>query len=339
MQNGNLDGSDEVRGGRVRIVGKTKYCGVITARVKEPQKAKRTQGDFFCPICDSSFTRAEGVNYHFSACAKKHGNPQGHSWNSHPSCANRNSRKNGLATASDPHVQPSTSKKINMENNSSESSSASSSDSDEVVQAQPVPQPATLPGGYRPLPTGPRAAQSSTHIDEIVQTQPASQSGSLATGPSTTRSKPTQRRSQTQPDSGISSIQTSSTSTQRRPKPSTTRPKPSTARPKPPQTRPVKKQRTSNPKKTQKRKPKSKKASGVGEQVHNHRLHIDGSLPPISDLGAMFHDMLSNASEKTPWLEALEILSGKQIRIATMCSGTESPLLALEKIQNGKHGL
>ncbi|CAD6580658.1 MAG: hypothetical protein ASARMPRED_000285 [Alectoria sarmentosa] len=334
VQNGNLDGSDEVRGGRVRIVGKTKYCGVITARVKEPQKAKRTQGDFFCPICDSSFTRAEGVNYHFSACAKKHGNPQGHSWNSHPSCANRNSRKNGLATASDPHVQPSTSKKINMENNSSESSSASSSDSDEVVQAQPVPQPATLPGGYRPLPTGPRAAQSSTHIDEIVQTQPASQSGSLATGPSTTRSKPTQRRSQTQPDSGISSIQTSSTSTQRRPKPSTTRPKPSTARPKPPQTRPVKKQRTSNPKKTQKRKPKSKKASGVGEQVHNHRLHIDGSLPPISDLGAMFHDMLSNASEKTPWLEALEILSGKQIRIATMCSGTESPLLALEKIQN-----
>ena len=39
---------------------------------------------FFCPICDSSFTCAEGVNYHFLGCVEKYGNPQGRSWSDHP---------------------------------------------------------------------------------------------------------------------------------------------------------------------------------------------------------------------------------------------------------------
>lgn len=52
----------------------------------------------------------------------------------------------------------------------------------------------------------------------------------------------------------------------------------------------------------------------------------EGDLPPISDLQLMFDDIISRAPEVTG-------LFGKngsrKLRVATMCSGTESPLLAL----------
>ncbi|KAI6041310.1 hypothetical protein EDC04DRAFT_2867311 [Pisolithus marmoratus] len=53
------------------------------------------------------------------------------------------------------------------------------------------------------------------------------------------------------------------------------------------------------------------------------------SLPPIHDIPAMFADLVS----RVPLLKGVaEHVQGRKLRVATMCSGTESPLLALEMI-------
>jgi len=55
----------------------------------------------------------------------------------------------------------------------------------------------------------------------------------------------------------------------------------------------------------------------------------DSSLPPISRLPDIFLDIVSRLSE----VKALaEHIKGRKLRVATMCSGTESPLLALNLI-------
>lgn len=53
-------------------------------------------------------------------------------------------------------------------------------------------------------------------------------------------------------------------------------------------------------------------------------------LPPISDIPAIFDDLVSHIPEIK---EVAEQVQGRKLRVATMCSGTESPLLALELIQ------
>lgn len=53
-------------------------------------------------------------------------------------------------------------------------------------------------------------------------------------------------------------------------------------------------------------------------------------LPPIHDIAAIFSDMVAN----TPEMKSVaKHLGGRSLRVATMCSGTESPLLALEMIR------
>ncbi|KAF6761679.1 DNA repair protein rad8 [Ephemerocybe angulata] len=54
------------------------------------------------------------------------------------------------------------------------------------------------------------------------------------------------------------------------------------------------------------------------------------SLPPINDIPAIFADLVDNAPKLQ---EVAEHIKGRKLRVATMCSGTESPLLALELIQ------
>merc|ERR1712185_651652 len=52
-------------------------------------------------------------------------------------------------------------------------------------------------------------------------------------------------------------------------------------------------------------------------------------LPVINEPQKMFDDLV----RRTPAIEQLaEALAGRPLRVATMCSGTESPLLALEMI-------
>jgi len=55
------------------------------------------------------------------------------------------------------------------------------------------------------------------------------------------------------------------------------------------------------------------------------------NLPPIHDIPTIFSDLVS----RTPGIkDVAEHVNGRKIRVATMCSGTESPLLALELIQH-----
>jgi len=53
------------------------------------------------------------------------------------------------------------------------------------------------------------------------------------------------------------------------------------------------------------------------------------SLPPLHHIPTMFSDLVS----RIPQIKGVaERVKGRKLRIATMCSGTESPLLALELI-------
>ncbi|KAG6868739.1 hypothetical protein C0993_011318 [Termitomyces sp. T159_Od127] len=62
-------------------------------------------------------------------------------------------------------------------------------------------------------------------------------------------------------------------------------------------------------------------------------------LPPIHKIPAIFSDLVSRVPEIK---DVAEHVAGRKLRVATMCSGTESPLLALELIQKSildQHGV
>lgn len=62
-------------------------------------------------------------------------------------------------------------------------------------------------------------------------------------------------------------------------------------------------------------------------------------LPPIHEIPAIFDDLVSRIPKIKDVAQRVE---GRKLRVATMCSGTESPLLALELIQKAildQHGL
>ena len=66
------------------------------------------------------------------------------------------------------------------------------------------------------------------------------------------------------------------------------------------------------------------------------RTFIAQRLPPISDIGEIFDDMTGKAWGQLGLEEATRTLGGRTINVATMCSGTESPLLALDMINECK---
>lgn len=62
--------------------------------------------------------------------------------------------------------------------------------------------------------------------------------------------------------------------------------------------------------------------------------YLDQSLPPMHKLEEIFQDLASNAS-RLGLRNVLDILGDRPLKVATVCSGTESPLLALEMIEKG----
>lgn len=62
----------------------------------------------------------------------------------------------------------------------------------------------------------------------------------------------------------------------------------------------------------------------------NSKLPPDqSSLPPINDIPSIFSDLV----DRIPKIKGVvERVQGRKLRVATMCSGTESPLLALDLI-------
>ena len=74
--------------------------------------------------------------------------------------------------------------------------------------------------------------------------------------------------------------------------------------------------------------------SSNGQKKSGYKTKIAESLPPISKVPDMFHDMVGNAL-LNGFGTAVEMLLGKTLKVATMCSGTESPMLAITEIRRG----
>lgn len=70
-------------------------------------------------------------------------------------------------------------------------------------------------------------------------------------------------------------------------------------------------------------------AEGDGDQVKGSSIE-NSDLPPIHAIPAIFSDLVSRIP---PIKDVAERLKGRKLRVATMCSGTESPLLALDLIR------
>lgn len=59
---------------------------------------------------------------------------------------------------------------------------------------------------------------------------------------------------------------------------------------------------------------------------------LAGDLPPIHDLDQIFEQISLHAVQNNTFGEFIKSLNGRKLRVATVCSGTESPILALEMI-------
>jgi hypothetical protein len=63
---------------------------------------------------------------------------------------------------------------------------------------------------------------------------------------------------------------------------------------------------------------------------------LAGELPPIHDLNDIFEKITLNAVHDNRFERFIKSLNGRKLRVATVCSGTESPILALEMIISRK---
>lgn len=62
---------------------------------------------------------------------------------------------------------------------------------------------------------------------------------------------------------------------------------------------------------------------------------LDQSLPPIHKIEDIFDDLVSKA-ESHGFEKFIKRIGDRKLRVATMCSGTEAPLLALDMIAESK---
>jgi hypothetical protein len=65
------------------------------------------------------------------------------------------------------------------------------------------------------------------------------------------------------------------------------------------------------------------------------RTGLDYTFPPMSDLEDIFND-ISNRAVKKGLKTFLAHLGHRKLRVVTMCSGTESPIMALEMIAQSR---
>jgi hypothetical protein len=74
----------------------------------------------------------------------------------------------------------------------------------------------------------------------------------------------------------------------------------------------------------------------ISRSLAGDTMYLDLGKPPLHDLVKIFEDLSNKALEKG-FEKVLDALAGRPLRVATVCSGTESPLLALEMIQQGEY--
>lgn len=84
---------------------------------------------------------------------------------------------------------------------------------------------------------------------------------------------------------------------------------------------------------------KTNEDAQIPELRRGHRAergrYLARDLPPLHVLEDIFADMVSNAM-RLGLKDVLLQLGHRSLRVATVCSGTEAPLLALEMVQKGK---
>ena len=69
-----------------------------------------------------------------------------------------------------------------------------------------------------------------------------------------------------------------------------------------------------------------------------YKLGVDLSLPPLHKIEDIFDDLTANAVRQG-FPAVLDHLKGRKLKVATMCSGTESPMLALGLISDSESTL
>ena len=88
--------------------------------------------------------------------------------------------------------------------------------------------------------------------------------------------------------------------------------------------------------KSAKPRARSKTATEGAADRWKYKEGVKGALQPISRIDEMFLDMTTKGWNDLGLQTAIEDLVQRKLRVATMCSGTESPLLALQMINTGK---
>ena len=68
-----------------------------------------------------------------------------------------------------------------------------------------------------------------------------------------------------------------------------------------------------------------------------YKIGIDEALKPICEIKDIFGDITNKACE-LGLKKVITHLNGRKLKIATMCSGTESPLLAIQLVSDGRLG-
>jgi hypothetical protein len=84
-------------------------------------------------------------------------------------------------------------------------------------------------------------------------------------------------------------------------------------------------------------RPQRSKARGKKEQLFVFN-GLNTSLKPMSNIDDIFVDLTENAL-KNGFSEFLNAIGSAKLKVSTLCSGTESPLLALQMIQDSEYNL
>ena len=81
----------------------------------------------------------------------------------------------------------------------------------------------------------------------------------------------------------------------------------------------------------------TKKPPKVFNDTYKYQDGIERNGPPVSNIEQMFEKFVVKLAA-SPGFEAFKkVFHNSLIRIGTLCSGTECPILAMEQLQNGKN--
>jgi hypothetical protein len=79
----------------------------------------------------------------------------------------------------------------------------------------------------------------------------------------------------------------------------------------------------------------SSKGNNIKPRSYRYKIGVQEHLKPIHKIPDIFADMIENAL-KVGLDKFLTHLNGRKLKVATMCSGTESPVLALQLFGEGE---